>query len=74
MSRGIKDLRELICVSRLTIRDSDEDEIPISDDEGRMSRFGSLSISSETSGSESRQSSAKSNKGQGSRISPDIFA
>ena len=71
MSRGIKDLRELICVSRLTIRDSDEDEISISDGEGRMSRFGSLSISSETSGSESRQSSAKSNKGQGSRISLD---
>ena len=71
MSRGIKDLRELICVSRLTMRESDEDEIPISDDEGSMRRFSSLSISSETSGSESRQSSAKSNKGRGSRISPD---
>ena len=70
MSRGIKDLRELICVSRLTIRDSDED-LPISDDEPRISRFGYTSFSSETSGSDSRQSSAQSNKRRCSRVSPD---
>ena len=58
-------------MSRLTMRESDEDEILISDDEGSMRHFSSLSMSSETSGSESRQSSAKSNKGRGSRISPD---
>ena len=35
----MKDLRELICVSRLTIRDSDqEDELSFSDDDGRLSR------------------------------------
>ena len=71
MSRGIKDLRELICVSRLTVRDSDEDEIPSSDDEGRISRFSAISLSSGTSGSDTRQSSAQSNKGHPSRISPD---
>ena len=70
MSRGIKDLHELICVSRLTIRDSDE-ELLISDDEGRISRFGYMSFSSETSGSDSRQSSAQSNKGRSCRMSPD---
>lgn len=37
MSRGIKDLRDLICVSRLTVRDS-EDEF-ISDDENNVGRL-----------------------------------
>jgi hypothetical protein len=41
MSRGIKDLRELICVSRLTYRESDE-ELDLSDDEGRASRMSML--------------------------------
>ena len=70
MSRGIKDLRELICVSRLTIRDSDE-ELPVSDDEGRISRFSYSSFSTEASGSDSRQSSAQSYTGRAHRISPD---
>ena len=63
MSRGIKDLRELICVSRLTYRDSDE-ELDFSDEDGRSSRLSMLgqrlevlSLDSEAS---SRQSSAAS--------------
>ena len=32
MSRSVRDLRELICISRLTIRESDEEEDVISDD------------------------------------------
>ena len=59
MSRGIKDLRELICVSRLSIRDSD-DEYPLSnsDDEGMTQpvHYGSRNGSS----CGSRQSSASS--------------
>ena len=63
MSRGVKDLRELICVSRLTIRESD-DELQFSDDEGRMSRMSVLGqkfeVLSLESGTDSRQSSAHS--------------
>ncbi len=85
MSRGIKDLRELICVSRLTIRDSDE-EIIISDDEGgrisrfnysafdeegRISRFNYPGFSYQSSSTDtSRQSSAQSQRGR-SQNSPD---
>lgn len=49
MSRGVRDLRDLICVSRLTFRASDDEEEIISDDE-RMSRdFDRVSLSSATS-------------------------
>ena len=63
MSRGVKDLRELICVSRLTIRDSDgEDELSFSDDDGRLSRaLEELGIHSDTNG---RILSANSSRGQ----------
>lgn len=44
MSRGIRDLRDLICVSRLTIRHSD-DELFSSDEENFIQRPGSSSIS-----------------------------
>lgn len=36
MSRGVRDLRDLICVSRLTIRESDEEEFVSDDDSGRL--------------------------------------
>ncbi|XP_005093860.2 uncharacterized protein LOC101861107 [Aplysia californica] len=45
MSRGIKDLRDLICVSRLTFHESEEEYI--SDNERRLSReISSLSLTS----------------------------
>ena len=56
MSRGVKDLRDLIVVSRLTCRDSDE-EID-SADEDFVRDLDALSLSS--TGSGSRQSSANS--------------
>lgn len=47
MSRGVRDLRELICVSRLTFRASDDDEPKfLSDDEVVTKDFDQLSISS----------------------------
>ena len=47
MSRGIKDLRDLICVSRLTFHESEEEFL--SDDEKKLSRETSrLSLSSPT--------------------------
>lgn len=69
MSRGVKDLRELICVSRLTIRASDE-EYNFSDEDGRISRFTYASFST-SSGPDSRQSSAKSLPERGKQMSPD---
>lgn len=47
MSRGVRDLRDLICVSRLTVRDSDEEVI--SDDEVVVKDLDALSISSASS-------------------------
>ena len=68
MSRGVKDLRELICVSRLTVRHSDDEEFSSSEDSTRTShdldqeddqsltnRLDNLSVSS---GDDSRQGSA----------------
>ena len=48
MSRGVRDLRDLICVSRLTVRDSDE-EVIISDDEVVIKDLDAVSISSASS-------------------------
>ena len=66
----MKDLRELICVSRLTIRDSDE-ELDFGDEDGRLSRalqdLGLSSVDGSTSRgplSLSRQSSAQSTRAQ----------
>ncbi len=70
MSRGVKDLRELICVSRLTFRESD-DEASFSDQEGRLSRaFEEISFSS-SSDNFSRQGSAQSTRGPYNHRSPD---
>lgn len=62
MSRGVRDLRDLICVSRLTVRDSDEEII--SDDENVTNDFDRLSLGS-TDSCDSR------NSGSGKRFSPD---
>lgn len=62
MSRGVRDLRDLICVSRLTVRDSDEEFI--SDDDHVANDFDRLSLGSNDS-SDSR------NSGSGKRFSPD---
>ncbi|XP_041363826.1 uncharacterized protein LOC121379321 [Gigantopelta aegis] len=66
MSRGVRDLRDLICVSRLSIRDSDEDVI--SDEEMRAGELENFSMSS--SGSEGCHSSASKNSSH-RVISPD---
>lgn len=47
MSRGVRDLRELICVSRLTVRDSDEEIF--SDEEVVIKDLDALSVSSASS-------------------------
>ncbi|XP_060064137.1 uncharacterized protein LOC132544543 [Ylistrum balloti] len=50
MSRGVRDLRDLICVSRLTFRDSDDEEPQfLTDDEVVAKEFDQLSISSSDS-------------------------
>ena len=69
MSRGPRDLRDLICVSRLTFQESDEEII--SDDERLATDFDTVSLDS--SGScDSRQGSAVKSKAPiGQRISPD---
>lgn len=69
MSRGPRDLRDLICVSRLSFQVSDEEII--SDDERLAADFDTLSLGS--SGScDSRQGSAVKSKAPiGQRISPD---
>ncbi|CAH1795219.1 unnamed protein product [Owenia fusiformis] len=65
-ARNIADLREMICMSRLTYVDSDEE---FSEDDGRLSRtFDTLSLS--TSGTDSRQSSANSYGRTYSAMSP----
>ena len=68
MSRGPKDLRDLICVSRLTFQASDEE---ISSDERLSTDFDNISLGS--SGScDSRQGSAVKTKAlTGQRVSPD---
>lgn len=66
MSRGVRDLRELICVSRLTFRASDDEEPQfLSDEEVVVKDFDQLSISSSDSvgGIEARNG--------GRHISPD---
>lgn len=60
MSRGVRDLRDLICVSRLTVRHSDEEFI--SDDDQVAADFDRLSLGSNDS-TDSRNS--------GKRFSPD---
>ncbi len=70
----MKDLRELICVSRLTIRESDEEDVLISDEEGRISRFAYAAFDgyeAAVSAPTSRHSSAQSNKSRGHLTSPD---
>ncbi|OWF39735.1 uncharacterized protein LOC110464672 [Mizuhopecten yessoensis] len=50
MSRGVRDLRELICVSRLTFRNSDDEEPQfLTDDEVVAKDFDRLSVSSSDS-------------------------
>ena len=61
MSRGVKDLRDLICVSRLTIRGSDEE--CYSDDDGRLSHTSnSTCVSSGSDQPDSRVCSAESDR------------
>jgi len=73
MSRSVRDLRELICVSRLTIRDSDEDLSCTDSDDADINRDVEVKNPLSSSGTESRQSSAQSLKGRSSRdvVSPD---
>ncbi|XP_071107878.1 uncharacterized protein [Haliotis cracherodii] len=66
MSRGVRDLRDLICVSRLTVRESDEEII--SDEE--LNNFDSLSISSD-SGSDNKHGLTNSQGLIQGGISPD---
>ncbi|KAL5018187.1 hypothetical protein ScPMuIL_003909 [Solemya velum] len=66
MSRGIKDLRELICVSRLSYHDSN-DEI-VSDDCVLSDGLDSLSLSSEGRGSRDSSAGSQSSRPQ---ISPE---
>ena len=51
MSRGIRDLRDLICVSRLTVRNSDDDIFTSDDDDvSQLTRkLSKASLSSQTS-------------------------
>ena len=72
MSRGIKDLRELICVSRLTIRDSD-DEYPASDseDEGMSKAMHSGSLTSSSCGSRKSSASSRHSATDVDQKSPD---
>ena len=77
MSRGIRDLRDLICVSRLTIRHSD-DEIFSSDEDsslpptGRLSQLSrKLSRNSLSSTGTSREGSAANQRGEAVPRSPD---
>lgn len=74
MSRGIKDLRELICVSRLTVHHSDE-EFPPSDDEVLLGRLSRLSFGIDTqslSDDDSRRGSAGSSRSR-DLMTPDRF-
>ena len=58
MSRGIRDLRDLICVSRLTVRHSD-DEIFSSDEDDNVAQLSRNMSRSSLSGSQcSREGSA----------------
>ena len=87
MSRSVRDLRDLICVSRLQSRPSD-DEIQLSDEEGRVSRAFAAAMSlvdphhltgmtqlnlqqPPVSNGDSRQSSAHSTRGPFNQRSPD---
>lgn len=74
MSRSVRDLRDLICVSRLQTRPSD-DEAMLSDEEGRVSRAFAAALSfaepQPCSSTDSRQSSAQSTRGRFNHKSPD---
>lgn len=69
MSRGPRDLRDLICVSRLTFKESDEEII--SDDDRLDADFDNLSLGSSGSCDSRQGSAAKSSRLTGRRISPD---
>uniref|UniRef100_A0A0B6ZP05 SIPAR domain-containing protein n=1 Tax=Arion vulgaris TaxID=1028688 RepID=A0A0B6ZP05_9EUPU len=57
MSRGVRDLRDLICVSRLTFHEGEDDEIFSDDDDGQINKeITMLSISTEQMTSESDSS------------------
>ena len=72
MSRGVRDLRELICVSRLTFRGSDDEDGILSDEDGQLTRFLSRLSCSSGADNESRQSSAQSTRtGSADNRSPD---
>ena len=49
MSRGIKDLRDLICVSRLTVRDSEDEFISDEENVGKLSQSVERKLSREVS-------------------------
>ncbi|XP_071954565.1 uncharacterized protein [Antedon mediterranea] len=66
MSRSVKDLRELVCVSRLTIRESDDE---YSDDESLVRPFSSMSILSDGT-TTLRENSAKVNHAINTTIVP----
>ena len=69
MSRGPRDLRDLICVSRLSFQVSDEEIL--SDDERLATDFDTLSLGSSGSCDSRQGSAAKSRAPIGQRISPD---
>jgi len=57
MSRGVRDLRELVCVSRLTYRDSDEEDEVWSDEDRVGKELSKLELSDGSSSPGSRSSS-----------------
>lgn len=70
MSRGVRDLRDLICVSRLTVRESDEEEV-FSDD-NNVNFHKENSLASLTSDLPESKPNSPTNIVTGSRvISPD---
>ncbi|KAL8593305.1 hypothetical protein ACOMHN_009958 [Nucella lapillus] len=57
MSRGVRDLRDLVCVSRLTYRDSDDEDTVLTDEEGLSKNVSSLNLSDSSSSAGSRSTS-----------------
>ncbi|XP_076446995.1 uncharacterized protein LOC143284211 [Babylonia areolata] len=59
MSRGVRDLRELVCVSRLTYRDSDDEDTVLTDEDELSQNLNNLELSDGSSSPGSRSGSAE---------------
>ncbi|XP_070185699.1 uncharacterized protein [Littorina saxatilis] len=73
MSRGVRDLRDLVCVSRLTYRDSDEEDEIWSDEEVVKRDLSGLQLSDGSTSPASRSSSAGTNPPVRLRSSDSVF-